>query len=132
MITTQAFEKSFPGFGTQFLAFCLFLFSFSTILGSAKYNQKCWNFLFKGRSFFGKNTFIFVYCLSIVLGAVITIDIAINIIDISYALMAIPNILAVMILAPKVKKATKTYFRQYVKSPKKNKEKEEATSLLPA
>ncbi len=114
MLTVLAFEKSLPGFGTLFLGFCLFLFSFSTLVGSSNYNQKCWNFLFKGKGIFGKNLFISVYCLSIVFGAVVTVDVAINFLDIAFALMAIPNMIAVVVLAPKVKEAMKLYFEQYV------------------
>lgn len=115
MLTTKAFEQALPGIGTVFLGICLFLFSFSTLVGSANYNSKCWNFLFKGRSIFGKNLFIATYCLSIVFGAAVTVDIAINLLDIAFALMAIPNMIAVLFLAPKVKVAMKDYFAEYVR-----------------
>ena len=52
VMTVTAFEHSFPQFGKYLLGVAVFLFSFTTIVGTANYNQKCWNFLFRGESLF--------------------------------------------------------------------------------
>ena len=114
LLTLHAFDQALPGVGSIFLGICLFLFSFTTIVGSANYNQKCWNFLFQGKWIFGKNLFTFCYCLSIIFGAVVTIDVAISIIDLAFALMAVPNMISVMVLAPRVKNAMNFYYAKYL------------------
>ena len=47
---------------------------------------------------------------TIVFAAVASVDLVINLIDLAYALMVIPNMIAVLWLAPKVNKAAKEYF----------------------
>ena len=51
---------------------------------------------------FGRN-YNYIYVLTIIISALLTVDIVISIIDISFAMMCIPNMIAVLILAPKVK-----------------------------
>ena len=51
---------------------------------------------------FGVN-YNYIYVLTIIVSAILTVDIVISIIDISFAMMCIPNMIAVLILAPKVK-----------------------------
>ncbi|MCF6352418.1 MAG: alanine:cation symporter family protein, partial [Cyclobacteriaceae bacterium] len=51
-----------------------------------------------------------VYVLSIVLGAVASLDFIINVIDSFYAMMAIPTMISALWLAPKVMEETKKYF----------------------
>ncbi len=113
LITKQAFEVSLPGFGNYFLGIAVLLFAVSTILGTANYMQKCWNFLFKGKSGFGNRTFVAVYAVAVMVGAVVSSDDVINFLDICFALMVIPNMIATIILAPKVKQALKEYWAKY-------------------
>ena len=113
LMTVKAFESALPHFGTHFLGIAIFLFSFTTIVGTANYNQKCWNFLFKGRSIFKEPLNITVFCTLLVLGSIWSQDNVINILDICFGMMAIPNMMAILILAPKVVTATRTYFEKY-------------------
>jgi AGCS family alanine or glycine:cation symporter len=48
----------------------------------------------------------------IVFAAVASLELVKNLIDLSYALMVIPNMIAVLYLAPKVNAAAKKYFTQ--------------------
>lgn len=48
----------------------------------------------------------------LVVGAVISLDVVVGIIDSAYALMAIPTMITLIILAPKVKKEMKIYFKK--------------------
>jgi AGCS family alanine or glycine:cation symporter len=52
----------------------------------------------------------YFYLATIIFGAVATMQDVMNIIDISYALMAIPTVVSGLILAPKVMKESKAYF----------------------
>jgi len=112
-ITAQAFENSLPGWGTHILGIAVILFSLTTMLGMANYNEKCWNFFFRGRKGLGENTFILVFCISLFVGALAELGDVVNVLDTGYGLMAFPNMLATLILAPKVKVAMKAYFKKY-------------------
>lgn len=110
LLTKQAFMINFPIYGKYFLGIAVLLFSVSSMLGFANYVQKCWNFLFKGRKGFGNNTFIAIYALGVMLGAVSSAVDIINLLDIMFAAMVLPNMITTIILAPKVKQALRDYW----------------------
>lgn len=112
-MTTNAFEAALPGFGKHFLGVVILLFSFTTMIGMANYNEKCWNFVFRGRKGFGEKSFIFVFCITLIIGSVATQDDIVNLLDSGYALMALPNMIATFILAPKVIQAFRDYRDKY-------------------
>ncbi|MEE3034781.1 MAG: amino acid carrier protein [Bacteroidota bacterium] len=100
-LTLEAFRRLFFGFGDILLMIMAFSFGISTLLTYSYYGVKCLGFLTK--SSLG-NLYNYIYIASIVVSAIVTLDIVIGIIDLAFALMCIPNMLAVLILAPKVKK----------------------------
>ena len=55
--------------------------------------------------------YIYLYILSIFIYSIIPIDIAINIADGAFAMMAIPTLISALWLAPKVMQASKNYFK---------------------
>ena len=95
--------------GQHFLAMNIVLFAFATMIGMANYNQKCWDYLFKGRWGLNDKTFLTVYCGSIMLGAVIPLINVLNLMDIAFALMSVPNIFACVYLAKNVTKELGVY-----------------------
>ncbi len=101
-LTLTAFKNLLPTFGPYILGMATLLFSFTTMLGMANYNEKCWSYVFKGK-FGGHKTFYLYYCGSIFLGTVLSLDVVIGLIDLSFGLMAIPNVIITLILAKKVK-----------------------------
>jgi AGCS family alanine or glycine:cation symporter len=50
------------------------------------------------------------YLFTIIVSAVVKMDVIINFLDIAFGLMAIPTILSSILLAPKVNKAARLYF----------------------
>ena len=78
----------------------VFIFGISTLFTYSYYGVKCLGFLTNPK--FGGN-YNYIYVLTIIISAVLTVDIVISIIDISFAMMCIPNMIAILILAPKVK-----------------------------
>jgi len=116
LLTQKAFSAHYGIAGTHILGLAVFLFGFSTLIGMANYNQKCWDFLFRGKGIFkSRGFFTLVYCSTIVLGAISSIDDVINFLDIGFALMAVPNMIITIKLAPKVKEAMEAYFTKYLK-----------------
>lgn len=107
-VTLQAFESTLPGaWGTYILMLCVTIFSLTTLFSFSYYGTKCLGYLAGARRQAWYNYF---YVISIVLGAMVSIDTVLNIIDGMYALMAIPTMTSALILSPKVVQAAKHYF----------------------
>ena len=106
VLTATAFEESMPGIGQYLLMICVFVFSISSLFSYSYYGQKCMSFIFGADK---KHWFLYVYIGSIVLAATTKFSTMINFIDGVFALMAIPTMLATIILAPKVTKEIKAY-----------------------
>lgn len=112
-LPTAAFEAAMPGVGEYIVAISLGLFTFTTILGWSYYGEKCWIYLL------GRKTVIPFRCLwvaAVMAGAVLHLDFVWLFADTLNALMAIPNLIALLLLSPLVFKLTKAYFHPSVKS----------------
>lgn len=112
-MTSYAFSSNLGDFGRHSLGIIIFMFSFSTMIGMANYNKKCWDYLFNGKQGFGNKTFILYYSLALLIGAIIEMKNVVNLIDICYALMAVPNIIATVLLAKEVKSRLIKYNEKY-------------------
>lgn len=112
-LTTFAFTNELGEWGRHALCVIIFLFAFSTMIGMANYNKKCWDYLFKGKYKLTDKTFIAFYGIAIAIAAIIKMNMVIAVIDICYALMAVPNIIATVYLAGKVKERLADYNKKY-------------------
>ncbi|MET6991422.1 alanine/glycine:cation symporter family protein [Sediminicola arcticus] len=106
-MTLIAFEKSLYGVGDILLMVVVAAFALSTLFTYSYYGTKCLSFLTNAK--IGKY-YNHIYILSITFAAVASVDLVVNLIDLSFALMVIPNMIAVLYLAPKVNQAMKIYF----------------------
>ncbi|MFI3300903.1 MAG: alanine/glycine:cation symporter family protein [Candidatus Gastranaerophilales bacterium] len=110
-MTSEAISSVMPFF-PKILACIVLLYALSTLISWAYYGQKSWNFLVgegKKRSL----AFQLIYCSFIVIGSVLNVTSVINITDAMMIAMSIPNIIAMYILAPEVKKDLAEYCRKY-------------------
>ncbi|MFT4697395.1 MAG: AGCS family alanine or glycine:cation symporter [Flavobacteriaceae bacterium] len=107
-LTAKAFEEGFKEVGKYLLLLCIFVFSISSLFSYSYYGSKCMSFLF-GTKY--KQYYLYVYIMSIILGATTSLSLMINLIDTFFAFMAIPTMLATILLAPKVVKESKRYFK---------------------
>ncbi|RLA50347.1 MAG: hypothetical protein DRR42_13400 [Gammaproteobacteria bacterium] len=105
-LTTLAFQSGFSG-GDVVVSIGLLLFAWSTMLGWRYYWEKGLEFLFGPGS---TKAFRVVFILSIGFGAIAKADLVWTIGDISNALMAFPNLIALLFLSPLVVKLTNDYF----------------------
>ena len=103
----NSFELSIPGIGHYLLMFMVIIFAFSTMFSYSYYGVKCTNFLFGANRAKYYNYF---FLIMLVVGAVIPLASVVALIDSAYALMAIPTMITLLILSPKVKKEMKIYF----------------------
>lgn len=113
LLTNQAFTSTLGTAGSIFLGIAILLFSLTTMLGMANYNQKCWDFIFRGHRAFRRPTFIAAYSATLLFGSISAMDDVVNILDIGFALMAVPNMIATLYLAPKVMRALNDYRKKY-------------------
>lgn len=93
--------------GSMILAVGLLLFATSTILGWALYGVRCAEFIFGSKII---RPYEIVFCLVVVAGAVADLTLVWDISDTLNGLMAIPNLIAVLLLSPVVVKLTKEHF----------------------
>ena len=106
-IALNSFEASIPGIGHYLLMIVVFIFAFSTMFSYSYYGVKCTNFLFGAKRAHYYNYF---FLIMLIVGAMIPLNAVIGLIDSAYALMAIPTMLTLIILSPKVKREMKKYF----------------------
>ncbi|MGB5481395.1 MAG: alanine/glycine:cation symporter family protein [Eudoraea sp.] len=107
VMTLIAFKKSLFGYGDVLLMIIVSAFALSTLFTYSYYGTKCLSFLTNVKV--GK-LYNYIYVGSITFAAVASVDLVVNLIDLSFALMVIPNMIAVLYLSPRVNIAMKTYF----------------------
>ncbi|MDD4356915.1 MAG: sodium:alanine symporter family protein [Smithellaceae bacterium] len=109
-LSALAFNTGLPGsWGQYIVSLGLALFAFTTIIGWSFYSEKCTQFLFGERS---NVPFRILWVLAIPLGTMPGIDLGSLwlVADTLNALMAIPNLIALLLLSPIVFKMTRDYF----------------------
>ena len=114
-ITTAAFQKGlpFPPFVASFsLMLCLVFFAFTTILGWDYYGERCLEYLFN-RNKAAVTTYRWLYIICVFIGPYMTVAAVWNIADIFNALMAFPNLIALLALSGVVVKETKDFFKRH-------------------
>lgn len=107
VMTLSAFETSLFGYGDVLLMVIVTAFALSTLFTYSYYGVKSLSFLTNAK--IGK-LYNWYFVVMIVFAAVASLDLVKNLIDLAYALMVIPNMIAVLLLAPKVNEAAKDYF----------------------
>ena len=104
-LTTMAFSQ-IPFFGPFILVVGIITFAYSTILGWAYYGERCVEY-FAGK--FGLIPYRVLYVAVALIAPVLALDLVWLVADILNALMAIPNLIAVLLLSPVIVKETKKY-----------------------
>lgn len=111
-VTTTAFQTGLPfaaGFSAFMLMLCLIFFAFTTILGWDYYSERCLEYL-SGRKQNVVKIYRWLYILAVFIGPYFTVSEVWVIADIFNALMAIPNLIALLALSSVIVLETKTYF----------------------
>ena len=106
-IALNSFEQLLPGYGHYLLMVMVFFFAFSTMFSYSYYGLKCTNFLFGAENAKYYNYF---YLVMIVVAAMIPLGAVVAIMDLAFALMALPTMTSLLLLAPRVRRKMKEYF----------------------
>ncbi|NOS56251.1 MAG: alanine:cation symporter family protein [Cyclobacteriaceae bacterium] len=108
-LTANAFNAAMPGIGKYLLLLCAFFFAITSLFSYSYYGNKALSFLVGVKA---ARYYDYFYLGTIIFGAIVSMNLVINIIDIAYALMAIPTMISGFILAPKVLVEARSYFKR--------------------
>lgn len=106
-MTTQAFSLCYGPSGAQFLTISLVLFAFTTILGWNYYGERACLYVFGNK---GVMPFRIIFVALVASGAFLKLDAIWILADIVNALMAFPNLIALIALSPVIVAETKKYY----------------------
>jgi AGCS family alanine or glycine:cation symporter len=106
-LTARAFNSAISGFGTYFVPVAVLLFAYSTLISWSYYGEQATEYML------GKKAIVpyrVVFCLFAFLGAIWSITPVLSFSDIMLGLMVVPNLIAVIMMLPRIKEATVSYF----------------------
>jgi len=107
VLSAMAFDTGLPGVGRYIVSVGLILFAYSTILGWEYYGERCLEYLFGTKPIMA---YRIIWVVAVVVGAVGGLTFMWDLADTLNALMAFPNLVAVLMLSPVVFKLTKEFF----------------------
>ncbi len=107
MLSQSAFAQSFGRFGTVVFSIMLPLFAFTTILSWAYYGEKSFEFIF-GKKY--SMIFKIIYVALVIVGALTSASLVWDLADLFNGLMAIPNLIALLLLGGTITRITRNYF----------------------
>lgn len=115
-LTSTAFESGLPGIGHYLVSISLAIFAFTTMIGWSVYGERCVTYLLGTKAII---PFRILWILAIPVGALSNLKFIWLLADTFNALMAIPNLIALILLSPVVFKLTQQSFniRQTKPSP---------------
>lgn len=106
-LTSLAYQSAMPFGGEYILLFCTFIFAISALFSYSYYGRKALSYLIGVER---SKWYDYFYLAAIMLGALASMNFVLDIIDIAFALMAIPTMLSAFVLAPRVIVEAKKYF----------------------
>ena len=107
-LTTRAFLTGLPGtWGGSIVALALALFAFSTILGWSYYGEKALEYLVGSTRFTRRYRIVWVAATFV--GAVTSLEVVWAVADVFNGAMALPNLIALVLLSGVVVRETKDY-----------------------
>jgi AGCS family alanine or glycine:cation symporter len=101
-LTALAFETELPGFGSKIVTIAITLFAFTTVLGWGLYGERSAAYLFGERIL---KPYRYAWCIVVPFGALVKVNIVWLLADIMNALMAVPNLIALLLLSPVIFRA---------------------------
>ena len=116
-LTMEAFDAGITGFGTYFVPVAVLLFAVSTVISWSYYGEKGTEYLarrFMGTEAMAPAVAVYrgVFCIAAFMGSVWSLDVVLNVSDSMLGLMAVPNLLACLLLTPMVMKMSQSYFKR--------------------
>ncbi|HEY5703569.1 MAG TPA: sodium:alanine symporter family protein [Gammaproteobacteria bacterium] len=110
-LSSLAFNTGLPGPGGYIVSFGLMIFAFTTILGWSYYGERCAEYLF------GTGIILpyrIAWLIAVITGAVTKLNLVWTLADVMNGLMAMPNLVALLLLSPVVFSMTRQRLRKAV------------------
>ncbi|WP_211314344.1 alanine/glycine:cation symporter family protein [Sphingomonas fennica] len=114
-MASAAFAGVFSWF-PYVLAVAVVLFAYATLIAWGYYGGQAWAYLF-GPSRFATVSYRILYCVALPVGAVLDISRVINLVDSAFFLMAAPNVVALYLFAPEVRREIRGYIARMRAAP---------------
>lgn len=108
-MSTYAFSTGFGSIGAQIVSIGLAIFAFTTIIGWSYYGERCAAYLL------GTEIITFyrlIWVAAVFIGALFKLGLIWTLADIFNGLMALPNLIALLLLSPIIFTETRNYFRR--------------------
>ncbi|MCM2344982.1 MAG: alanine:cation symporter family protein [Alphaproteobacteria bacterium] len=112
-LTSNAFASEIP-WAPWLLAFTVFMFAYSTLIGWAYYGVKASTFIFGERQAV-ELTFKIVFCLFVIVGCAADLTNVIRFTDAMILSMAFPNLIGLYVMAPELKRDLQAYVAKHLR-----------------
>lgn len=109
-LSVAAFSTVFGPFGGIFVAVCLMLFAFTSLLGWSYYGERSLAYLAGSERFTG--IYRLVFLVGIVVGSTADLSVVWQLADICNGLMALPNLIALLLLSPEALRILNRWIEQ--------------------
>lgn len=109
-LTQMALSHQIGSVGGQFIAICILLFAFSSIVGNYSYCETNLFFISKNKTYL--QLYRIIVGGMVMFGSIAALDLVWNIADLFMAIMAITNLIAIVLLGKIALKALQDYNRQ--------------------
>lgn len=110
-ITSAAFSQISSWFPIL-LAIAVFLFAYSTLCAWGFYGLQAWGYLV-GEGPIRNTTYKILYVLMLPIGSILPVQAVFDLVDSAFFLMAIPNVIAIYIFGPEIKREITGYFERH-------------------
>jgi alanine or glycine:cation symporter, AGCS family len=108
-LSSLAFTTGLPGPGGYIVSFGLMIFAFTTILGWSYYGERCAEYLFGTRIIV---PYRIIWIVAIIIGSVMKLNLVWTFADVLNGMMAIPNLIALLLLSPVVFAMTREHINK--------------------
>lgn len=111
-LSTLAFNTGLPGFGKVVVVFGILIFAYTTLLSWSYYGERCAEYIF-GIKIIQPYRILWIFMIFVGALGKEHLELLWLIADALNGLMAIPNLIALLLLSPVIFKVTKTYFANH-------------------
>lgn len=105
-VALSSFDVLIPVAGKYLLMLMVIVFAFSTMFSYSYYGRTCTEYLFSKKS---ARVYDIFYLFMLLIASVITLDVAVSLMDLAFALMTVPTMYTLLRLSPRVVRAMKEY-----------------------
>jgi AGCS family alanine or glycine:cation symporter len=109
-MSSLAFDTGLPGIGKYIVSFGILTFAFTTILGWSYYGERCGEYLFGIRII---QPYRIVWVIAVFMGAIFKLEFVWLLADALNGLMALPNLIALLLLSPVIFEITRKYLKEH-------------------